>query len=150
MYPQERLYMQKPTYLLNEAFYATVSIALLLFVILVVFYLKNNRTLGIILGPVSIAVLDLAETIDLLAHAPYVVVPPVSVAENLINSYEVQFALNVAKTLQVSTLSSTLDFLVQLINKLPPLLYMSLILFGFFNVLLIIVIYLALAWREES
>jgi len=123
--------------------------ALLLFVVLVVFYLKNNRTLGIILGPVSIAVLDLAETIDLLAHAPYAVVPPLSVTENLINAYGVQFALTVAKTLQLSTLSSSLDFLVQLMDKMPSILYISLFLFAFFNVLLIVVIYLALAWREE-
>jgi len=139
----------KPTYLLNEAFYVTISMALLLFVVLVVFYLKNNRTLGIILGPVSIAVLDLAETIDLLAHAPYAVVPPLSVTENLINAYGVQFALTVAKTLQLSTLSSSLDFLVQLMDKMPSILYISLFLFAFFNVLLIVVIYLALAWREE-
>ena len=123
--------------------------ALLLFAVLIALHLRRNRALGIILGPVSIAVLDLAETIDLLAHAPYAVVPPVSVAEDLINAYGVQFALTVAKTLQVSTLSTVLDFLVQLMNQMPSLLYLSLALFALFNALLVVVIYLALAWREK-
>ncbi|MDP8023661.1 MAG: cytochrome ubiquinol oxidase subunit I [Nitrososphaeria archaeon] len=139
----------KPTYVLNSEFYVTVSLAILSFFVLIVLYFKHNRTLGIILGPISVAVLDLAETIDLLAHAPYAVVPPVNVAESLINAYGVQFALTVAKTLQVSTLSTVLDFLAQLMNEMPSLLYLSLTMFAFFNVLLVIVVYLALAWREK-
>ncbi len=139
----------KPTYFLNSEFYVTVSLAILSFLVLIVLYFKHNRTLGIILGPISVAVLDLAETIDLLAHAPYAVVPPVNVAESLINAYGVQFALTVAKTLQVSTLSTVLDFLAQLMNEMPSLLYLSLAMFAFFNVLLVIVVYLALAWREK-
>lgn len=147
--PAALLPVFKPTYILNGEFYVTASLAILSFLVLIVLYFKSNRALGILLGPVSVAVLDLAETIDLLAHAPYAVVPPVSVAENLVKFYGVQFALTVAKTLQVSTLSTVLDFLVQLMNQMPSLFYLSLTLFVFFNVLLVFVVYLALAWREK-
>ncbi len=93
---------------------------------------------------------DLAEGGNLLAHLPYAVVPPQSLALQLIQEYGAAFALNVAKTLQVSTLATVLDYLSIVINQVPILLVISIFLFLFFNVLVLGVIYMALQWRNPS
>lgn len=147
--PSALLSVFKPTYSLTGPFYADLALALITFLLLIFSFFRKSRLAGIASGILSVAILDLSETINLLAHAPYAVVPPVPVAEALASSYGVQFALKVAETLQVSTLSSVLDYLIQLMAQVPSLLYLSLGIFAFFNGLLIFVIYAALAWREK-
>ncbi len=139
----------RPTYNLSMAFYTDVVLAVITFALLLLNFRSESRALGVLLGPLSVAVLDISEAVDLLAHAPYAVVPPLQVAEELASKYGLSFALSVAGWLKVSSLSSVLDYLSQLMNAMPSLLYLSLVLFAFFNILLVVVVYVALVWREK-
>lgn len=109
----------------------------------------TNRVLGWLSAITGIAMVDLAEGGNLLAHLPYAVVPPQSLAIQLIQEYGAAFALNVAKTLQVSTLATVLDYLSIIVNQMPLLLVISVFLFLFFNALVLGVIYMALQWRSK-
>jgi cytochrome d ubiquinol oxidase subunit I len=66
----------------------------------------------------------------------------------LVKAYGLQFTLQVADTLKVSTLlTPQLNALLQIVEIQPGLLYGSLVVFAFFNALLLYVIYAALSWK---
>ncbi len=89
-----------------------------------------------------------AEVMNGLAHLPYAIVPPLSAVPVLVKAYGLQFTLQVANTLKVSTLlTPELNALVQLVSVQPGLLYGSFVVFALFNALLLYVIYAALSWK---
>ncbi|MGC8661966.1 MAG: cytochrome ubiquinol oxidase subunit I [Nitrososphaeria archaeon] len=140
----------RPVYILSWDPYAISVLAAVELVAVLYISKKSNRFMAWVSAAAGIAMVDLAEGGNLLAHLPYAVVPPQSLALQLIQEYGAAFALNVAKTLQVSTLATVLDYLSIVINQVPILLVISIFLFLFFNVLVLGVIYMALQWRNPS
>ena len=87
---------------------------------------------------------------NLLAHLPYAIIPPVSAAEGLASEYGVSFALAVAKALSASTMATTLDELASFVSEFPAVLYFSMAVFALFTALVLVGIYLALSWRRPA
>ncbi len=138
-----------PTYNLSWALYLGVALAALYFIVVVASAFRPGKHTLLAL-PLALAILELAEGSNLMGHMPYAVVPPPALAQQLIAQYGLQFTISVAKTLQVSTLSSVLDYLILGINSFPALLYISIALFTLFNALIVVVVYISLAWRQRG
>lgn len=140
----------RPVYNLSWDPYAVAILAAVELAVILYLTRHTNRAIAWISAIAGIAMVDLAEGGNLLAHLPYAVVPPQSLAVQLIHQYGITFAITVAKTLQVSTLATVLDYLSIIVNQMPLLLIISVAMFLFFNALVLGVIYLALQWRSTQ
>ncbi|WP_291767290.1 cytochrome ubiquinol oxidase subunit I [Caldivirga sp. UBA161] len=151
-YLQSAFYeLYRPTFNLSWMLYMNIALGAIILVLLVIsikITSKPIEALKLVLTPM---LMDSAEVMNGLAHAPYAIVPPVTAAEALIKAYGLSFALNVAKWLTISQLlTPQINALLSLVSIQPGLLVGSLIFFAFFNALLLYVIYAALSWRRSS
>ena len=139
----------EPTFNLSWMLYMNAALGAVILVLLVLSMRVVSRPIEALKLVLTPMLMDSAELMNGLAHLPYAVVPPVAVAEELIKNYGLNFALNVAKWLTVSQLlTPQINALLKLISAQPGLLLGSLIVFAFFNALLLLVIYYALSWRR--
>lgn len=138
----------EPTMNLSGIFYTDVALGLVLLVLILVSFKYVNRAISALKLVLVLALMDSAEVMNGLAHLPYAIVPPLNAVPTLVKEYGLQFTLQVADTLKVSTLlTPQLNSLLQLITVQPGLLYGSLVIFALFNALLLYVIYAALSWK---
>lgn len=138
----------EPTMNLSSVFYADVVLGLILLVLILVSFKYVNRAVSALKLILVLALMDSAEVMNGLAHLPYAIVPPLNAVPVLVKAYGLQFTLQVADTLKVSTLlTPQLNALLQIVEVQPGLLYGSLVVFAFFNALLLYVIYAALSWK---
>ncbi|MBP1358016.1 MAG: hypothetical protein JZD40_05980, partial [Sulfolobus sp.] len=148
--PSALLPVYQPTLILSGWFYALIGLGVITLVTLITSFKVRNRVLAVINFVLPISMVDIAEVMNLVAHLPYAIVPPVSAAEALINQYGANFALTVADTLKASTFISTLDVLGTYITQYPALLYISAVIFVFFNIMIAVTIYFGLVWRSKQ
>jgi cytochrome d ubiquinol oxidase subunit I len=133
---------------LSGIFYTDVALGLVLLVLILASFKYVNRAISALKLVLVLALMDSAEVMNGLAHLPYAIVPPLNAVPTLVKAYGLQFTLQVADTLKVSTLlTPQLNALLQLITVQPGLLYGSLVIFALFNALLLYVIYAALSWK---
>ncbi|WP_069807111.1 cytochrome ubiquinol oxidase subunit I [Vulcanisaeta thermophila] len=139
----------QPTLILSGVLYMDVALGLILLILLALsFKFVGNKAISALKLVLVLALMVSAEVMNGLAHLPYAIVPPLAAVPVLVKAYGLQFTLQVADTLKVSTLlTPQLNALLQLVSEEPGLLYGSLVVFAFFNALLLYVIYAALSWR---
>ena len=140
----------KPTYSLTAPFVAAVILGLVSAAALLVSPRIKSRALNVLGLLSSIATVIDVEEVNLLAHLPYAIIPPVSAAEELASQYGVNFALTVAKVLSASTMATTLNALAEFVSVDPMVLYFSMAFFALFTVLVLVGIYMALSWRRGA
>ncbi|MCI4460980.1 MAG: cytochrome ubiquinol oxidase subunit I [Thaumarchaeota archaeon] len=140
----------EPTYSLVAEFAAAIALGLLSAALLVASGRARSRALNALGIMSSIALVIDVEEVNLLAHLPYAIIPPVSAAEGLASEYGVSFALAVAKALSASTMATTLDELASFVSEFPAVLYFSMAVFALFTALVLVGIYLALSWRRPA
>ena len=140
----------KPTYSLTAPFVAAVILGLASAAALLASPRIKSRALNVLGLLASIAAVIDVEEVNLLAHLPYAIIPPVSAAEELSSQYGVNFALTVAKVLSASTMSTTLNALAGFVSADPAILYFSMAFFALFTVLVLVGVYAALSWREGA
>lgn len=138
----------EPTYNLAWLLYLIAVLGLGDLALLIITIKKPSRSIAALLLLFSLAIVDASEVMNGVAHMPYALVPPLGAAESLVNLYGVNFAVQVAHTLQVSTFVSTLTPLVSLIAMEPAILYVSAVGFIFFNIMIFVVMYYALVRRR--
>lgn len=138
----------EPTYNLAWLLYLIIVLGLGDLALLIITIKKPSRSIAALLLLFSLAIVDASEVMNGVAHMPYALVPPLGAAESLVNLYGVNFAVQVAHTLQVSTFVSTLTPLVSLIAMEPAILYVSAVGFIFFNIMIFVVMYYALVRRR--
>jgi len=138
----------EPTYNLAWLLYLIAVLGLGDLALLIITIKKPSRSIAALLLLFSLAIVDASEVMNGVAHMPYALVPPLGAAESLVNLYGVNFAVQVAHTLQVSTFVSTLTPLVSLIAMEPAILYVSAVGFIFFNIMIFVVMYYALIRRR--
>jgi len=138
----------EPTYNLAWLLYLIAVLGLGDLALLIITIKKHSRSIAALLLLFSLAIVDASEVMNGVAHMPYALVPPLGAAESLVNLYGVNFAVQVAHTLQVSTFVSTLTPLVSLIAMEPAILYVSAVGFIFFNIMIFVVMYYALVRRR--
>jgi len=138
----------EPTYNLAWLLYLIIVLGLGDLALLIITIKKHSRSIAALLLLFSLAIVDASEVMNGVAHMPYALVPPLGAAESLVNLYGVNFAVQVAHTLQVSTFVSTLTPLVSLIAMEPAILYVSAVGFIFFNIMIFVVMYYALVRRR--
>lgn len=138
----------QPTMILTSIFYMDIALGLLLFILITLSFKFINRPISALKFVLVLLLMVSAEVMNGLAHLPYAIVPPLPAVPVLVKAYGLQFTLNVANTLKVSTLlTPELNALLQLVAAQPGLIYGSLVVFAFFNALLLYVIYAALSWK---
>nr|KJR72136.1 MAG: cytochrome BD quinol oxidase subunit I [Vulcanisaeta sp. AZ3] len=138
----------QPTMNLSGVLYTDMALGLILLILILLSFKYVNKAISALKLVLVLALMISAEVMNGLAHLPYAIVPPLSAVPALVKAYGLQFTLNVANTLKVSTLlTPQLNALLQLVEVQPGLLYGSLVAFAFFNALLLYVIYAALSWK---
>ena len=140
----------EPTYSLTAAFAAIIALGLMSAALLALSGRIRNRALNALGMLASIALVIDVEEVNLLAHLPYAIIPPVSAAEGLASEYGVSFALTVAKVLSASTMASTLNALAIFVSADPAVLYFSIAFFTLFTIMVLIGIYVVLSWRSSG
>ncbi|MCY0859588.1 MAG: cytochrome ubiquinol oxidase subunit I [Sulfolobaceae archaeon] len=140
----------QPTLILSGWFYALIALGVITLITLLASFRVRNKILAAINFIIPLSMVDIAEVMNLVAHLPYAIVPPVSAAEALVNNYGLTFALQVANTLKASTFISTLDVLGTYISQYPALLYLADVIFVFFNIMIAVTIYFGLVWRSKQ
>lgn len=140
----------EPTMMLTGVFYMDVALGAILLILITLSLKFINRPISALKLVLVLLLMVSAEVMNGLAHLPYAIVPPpLSAVPVLVKAYGLQFTLQVADTLKVSTLLTPpqLNALLQLVSVEPGLLYGSLVVFAFFNALLLYIIYAALSWK---
>ena len=138
----------QPTMILTGVFYMDIALGLILLILIALSFKFINRSISALKLVLVLLLMISAEVMNGLAHLPYAIVPPLPAVPVLVKAYGLQFTLNVANTLKVSTLlTPELNALLQLVAAQPGLIYGSLVVFAFFNALLLYVIYAALSWK---
>ncbi|WP_237699657.1 cytochrome ubiquinol oxidase subunit I [Vulcanisaeta moutnovskia] len=146
--PSSLYSVYEPTMILTGVFYMDVALGIILLILIVLSFRFINRSISALKLILVLLLMTSAEVMNGLAHLPYAIVPPLSAVPKLVSNYGLQFTLQVANTLKVSTLlTPELNALVQLVSVQPGLLYGSLVIFAIFNALLLYVIYAALSWK---
>jgi len=140
----------EPTYSLTAAFAAIIALGLMSAALLALSGRIRNRALNALGMLASIALVIDVEEVNLLAHLPYAIIPPVSAAEGLASEYGVSFALTVAKVLSASTMASTLNALAVFVSADPAVLYFSIAFFTLFTIMVLVGIYVVLSWRSSG
>jgi cytochrome d ubiquinol oxidase subunit I len=140
----------EPTYSLTAAFAAIIALGLMSAALLALSGRIRNRALNALGMLASIALVIDVEEVNLLAHLPYAIIPPVSAAEGLASEYGVSFALTVAKVLSASTMASTLNALAIFVSADPAVLYFSIAFFALFTIMVLVGIYVVLSWRSSG
>jgi len=140
----------EPTYSLTAAFAAIIALGLMSAALLILSGRIRNRALNALGMLASIALVIDVEEVNLLAHLPYAIIPPVSAAEGLASEYGVSFALTVAKVLSASTMVSTLNALAVFVSADPAVLYFSIAFFTLFTIMVLVGIYVVLSWRSSG
>jgi len=140
----------EPTYSLTAAFAAIIALGLMSAALLALSGRIRNRALNALGMLASIALVIDVEEVNLLAHLPYAIIPPVSAAEALASEYGVSFALTVAKVLSASTMASTLNALAVFVSADPAVLYFSIAFFTLFTIMVLVGIYVVLSWRSSG
>lgn len=141
----------QPDLNLSWLFYLDIVLGVIVLIYLVLALRSSNAPLAMLAFLAVIALMDGAEVLNGLAHLPYAIVPSPPIALALVNSYGVNFALQVANTLKVSTLiTPSLNSLVQLIGQEPWLLDFALVMFVLFNVVLLAGVYYVFALRPQQ
>ncbi|MFP3282864.1 MAG: cytochrome ubiquinol oxidase subunit I [Nitrososphaeria archaeon] len=140
----------EPTYSLTAAFAAIIALGLMSAALLALSERIRNRALNALGMLASIALVIDVEEVNLLAHLPYAIIPPVSAAEALASEYGVSFALTVAKVLSASTMASTLNALAVFVSADPAVLYFSIAFFTLFTIMVLVGIYVVLSWRSSG
>ncbi len=146
--PQGLYAVYQPTMILSNVLYLDIALGIVLLVLIALSFKYISRPISALKLVLVLALMISAEVMNGLAHLPYAIVPPLAAVPVLVKAYGLQFTLQVADTLKVSTLlTPQLNALLQLVAEEPGLLYGSLVLFAAFNALLLYVIYAALSWK---
>ncbi|MGC9153131.1 MAG: cytochrome ubiquinol oxidase subunit I [Vulcanisaeta sp.] len=146
--PQSLYAVYQPTMILSNVLYLDIALGVVLLVLIALSFKYISRSISALKLVLVLVLMISAEVMNGLAHLPYAIVPPLAAVPVLVKAYGLQFTLQVADTLKVSTLlTPQLNALLQLMAEEPGLLYGSLVVFAAFNALLLYVIYAALSWR---